>query len=228
MSLTILHGEHHVNSRNALQQMIQQAMIRDLLSDRLEAKNLQPADLEIILGSQDLFGQKKMLIIEHLHSLPKSNRKKDLITLLSKSTEAEIEIVLWEKKNLTATQLKQFPSAKNQLFKLSSALFAWLDLFGSPGNRQFEKFEEAVARDGKEFCFLMLARQIRYLIAAKSGAPLPGAPFIQQKLRKQASLFAEKELFEIHQKLTFLDFHNKIGKPLNLVHELEKLMLYSH
>jgi hypothetical protein len=227
MSLIILHGEHHVESRNALQRLIDQSATRDVITQWQDAKSLQLADLEIIFGSQELFGQKKLLIIERLHSLPRSNRKTELIALIAKSANSQNEIVLWEKKLLTATQLKQFPSAKNQLFKLSSALFAWLDLFGSLGSRQFDKFIEAIAADGKEFCFLMLARQIRYLIAAKSGSPLPGAPFIQQKLSKQASLFSQKQLFDIHQKLTFLDYSVKTGQVINLVHELEKLMLYS-
>lgn len=227
MSLTILHGDHHVNSRAELQKTIDEAIHANTQIERIETKSLETTTLELLLGTQDLFAQPKLYIIETLHSLPQSKRKKELIELIAKIGEGETQIILWEKKALTATQLKKFSTAKQQLFKLSSALFQWLDLFGSKGKTQFLKLDEAVRNDGKEFCFLMLARQIRYLIATKSGNPLPGAPFMLQKLRKQATQFSLQQLFDIQERLTFLDYQMKIGQPINLVHEIQRLMLYS-
>ena len=40
---------------------------------------------------------------------------------------SEVDVILWEKRKLTAAMTKKFPQAKNIEFKLSNALFSWLD-----------------------------------------------------------------------------------------------------
>lgn len=112
--LTIIHGDNHVASRQQLTELTTQAQARGMELLSLEAEQLDRASLEAQLGSSSLFGQDKMVVIEAVHSLPKSAKKDQLIKLIS---DAAIDIILWEKKSLGKLELKK--AANSVLIKLN-------------------------------------------------------------------------------------------------------------
>lgn len=107
--MIIIHGENTVNSREKLVELIKKSESKQREILRLEAKNLSEAALEETLGANDLFGSSKTIIIEELHSLPNSARKKALIEQLSKPQIHNL--ILWEKRSLTKTMVGKFPKA---------------------------------------------------------------------------------------------------------------------
>lgn len=224
--VTILHGENIVASREKLVQLLSKAKENQLNIDRLDAKNLNRAELETRLVKQDLFGSKRLIVIEGLHSLPKSKQKTQLINLIK---EAEIEVILWEKRNLTKTMLKQFPQAKENHFKLSNALFNWLDTVRGDGKNlatQLKKLHQALTKEDAYLCFVMLTRQIRLLIQVKEGNRPPGAPWMIKKLEKQADTFSLKQLLKIHHQLIEIDYAHKTSThSLDLAQELDLLLI---
>ena len=168
--MIIIHGNNTINSREKLVQIINSARNKDKVIIRLEAKKLTEAIFEETLGANDLFGTSKLIILEELHSLPTSKKKKYFIELLS---QPQIhDIVLWEKRLLTKTMLKKFENINNSIFefKISKTLFYWLDTLGNNenGRRKIDLLHSAVETDGEYFCFLMLIRQIRLLIEIKT------------------------------------------------------------
>jgi len=225
--MKIFHGTHEVHLHQQLQLDLEQAQKNNQEIFRLSAKNITLADLELALGEQDLFQNKKLVVLEHLHSLPKSARKQTLLTYLQTEQDNE-NVLLLEKKDLTTTQLKKFPQAKAQHFPTSSTLFKWLDCLG---NKRVEKqaltyLAKAKESDGAGFCFAMLARQTRLLLQAKDGGELTGPPFVQTKLRNQAKQFSLPELLRLHQKLLENDYKNKTsGSPFSLEQQLDLLTL---
>jgi DNA polymerase III delta subunit len=225
MSITILHGEHHANSRAALVELMDKERAKGSQIIRIEATaSLQPAQLESELGSQDLFAQPKLIVIEELHSLPRSKKKDTLVELLLSYPDAQI--VLWESKKLTAPQAKKLVSAKQQLFTLSSSLFEWLDSLHGPLPKKLSLLQQALQSDGAEFCFAMLSRQIRLLLITKSGEPMKEHPFVVKKLQQQARSFTQEQLLQFHEQLVLLDYRQKTGQSkLTLDQELEQLML---
>ncbi|MCA9370008.1 MAG: hypothetical protein H6774_04750 [Pseudomonadales bacterium] len=226
--LTILHGEHIGNSRTKLQELIDQARKNNTTLERLEAKQLSVAELEQALGSTSLFGGNTLCIIEGLHSLPRSKKKTQLITMIA---GADVPVVLWEKRALTNTMLKQFSTAKVEEFKLSKALFSWLDMIGQkPLPTTLAKYHEALSQEDEYFCFVMFIRQIRLLIQAKDGAKITGPPFMVAKITKQAAHFSKKQLLEIHGALSELDLAGKTSAlvlPLSSELDLLQIKLYS-
>lgn len=219
----ILHGEQTSASRAKLVTLMDNARAVGQTITRLDAKSLTLAVLDEILGSQSLFDTPRLLVIEELHSLPTSARKKALISAVANS---EIDCILWEKRALTATMLKQFGAAKVEEFKLSNSLFAWLDMFGGSKTPavKLRALHAAEAAEGEYLCFVMIIRQVRLLILAAEGGKIAGPPFMVTKLRAQAQTLELKRLLQLYKRLLELDVRMKSSKPgLNLVQELDLL-----
>ena len=219
--LTILHGENIVFSRQKLLELTRAFKKKGGEVVNKEAKKISIADLEQLLGETNLFDQSKLVVLEGLHSLPRSKRKTDLTEMVS-ATSAEV--ILWEKRNLTKTMLKKFPEASDFEFKLSNQLWKWLDNFGSQPNLKLLK--EVIEQNGAEMTFAMLCRQIRLLIQIKDTGTMSGAPFMIFKLKKQAKQFTLVNLLSLHKKLLNLDIKAKTsGNLLNLDQSLDLLVL---
>lgn len=206
----IIHGENQVASRKKLTELISnfRSQNKDLVS--LTADKLDRPSLESFLQSESLFGNEKVLLLEGLHSLPKSKRKDEFINLIS---NALIDIILWEKKLLTKTDLKKLPS-NSQIyeFKVSVKLWTFLDkLSSNPKSKvaQLKLFKESVETESAEFIYIMIARQIRLLIQVKEGQTQKIAPFMIAKLNKQAMEFSLEQLLKLHQQLYLIDQKQK-------------------
>lgn len=231
--MVILHGDNAVQSRAALGKILDEARQQGKTVVRLEAKKLTLADLQETLHSESLFGDKKLVIIEELHSLPTSNRKKELIEVIAALTKEQdsLSLVIWEKRPLTATMLKKLGASlsDSQEFKLSNSLFAWLDsLNGQKRNvsQQLKLFHDALTQEGEYLCFLMFARQIRMLLQAADGGEIKGPPFMIGKLKKQAQSFTLEQLQRCHYELLEIDYRQKTSaSPLDLTQELDLLLV---
>ena len=222
--ITIIHGDNHIQSRERLSQILSSAKGRDTEIVRLVGAQLSESVLEEVFGSSNLFGSSRLIVIEELHSLPKSKKKDQLIDQVARAEQEDI--VLWEKKLLTKTQLKKFPDAKVDEFKTSSVLFKWLDQIGAKDKKKIlQLFHQALETEEEYFCFIMLIRQIRLLIHTKEGTA-SGAPFMQAKLAKQAQSLSLEQLLSIHAKLLEIDYQQKRSlSPLSLTQQLDLLLL---
>ncbi|OGJ38872.1 MAG: hypothetical protein A2383_02635 [Candidatus Pacebacteria bacterium RIFOXYB1_FULL_39_46] len=219
----ILHGENVIKSRERLVKLLTEAKFNGKEIERLTAKQLSPAMLETALQKTSLFGTEQMVIIEELHSLPRSAKKNQLIDIVSK---ANVTVILWEKRDLTPTMLKKFPKAQVEQFKLTNTLFAWLDAFSPQTAKQkyFELSQKAQSADGEHTCFAMLVRQVRLLIQIKDGTTPGGPPFVIAKLKKQAQGFSLAQLLSIHHQLYTIDINAKTsGSFLSVGQELDLL-----
>ena len=200
--LKVIHGENQVASRKKLVEFIEQAKKQNKEVLSLSAEKLDRAKLESALLSESLFGNEKLLIIEGVHSLPKSKKKDEFINLIS---SASIETILWDKKLLNKTDLKKLPTnLENYEFKITPKMWSFLDtLSTNPKTKtsMMKLFKESVEGDGAEFVFLMIARQIRMLIQIKENNPPKMAPFMLSKINKQAKDFSLKKLLDLHQQL---------------------------
>lgn len=225
--LKIIHGENQVASRKKLGELVSEAKKQNQEIVNLEAEKMDRAKLESTLLSDSLFGGSKILIIECLHSLPKSKKKDEFIDLIS---SASIDMILWEKKLLSKTDLKKLPSTTPVFeFKITVKLWSLLDhLSTNPKSKSaiLKLLNESVNSDGAEFVFLMIARQIRMLIQVKEGQVGKMAPFMLAKLNKQAQEFNLAKLLHVHQELHQIDQKQKQSTSLlGLDAELDLLLL---
>ncbi len=226
--MLVLHGEHELKSRARLIELTTAAKQNHTEVTWLDGKKLTPADLELALGSDTLFANPKLLVIEQVFAGPKSKRKDELAKALGQITDTTVDLLIWEAKTLTATQLKTLGNPKAELFKLSNAVFTWLDaLSPAPAAREkvLKLFNAAVEAESAEFCLLMLLRQIRLMIQSKEHQLPPMAPFMIGKLKKQADAYSLPQLLELHSALFGIDKRQKTGlSPSNVCQELEVLL----
>ncbi len=226
--MLILHGENTVQSRNRLFQLITEARSRGVQVVHLDAKKLELPLLEETIGSDSLFGEEKLIVIEELHSLPKSSKKDQLLAFLHPGFA---HVLMWEKRDLTPTMLKKFQHSQHEQFKITNHLFKWLDAVDGqlPASRSAQLIlllRAAIESDGDFLCFTMLIRQVRMLLQAKENVFAGMAPFMIGKLKKQASTFSLDQLMRIHHQLLTLDIAEKTSSTrLNLAQELELLMI---
>jgi DNA polymerase III delta subunit len=221
--LTLIHGDNQIASREKLTQLLSAFRASDTEVLNLEADKLDRQILETALRSNSLFGQEKLLVIDALHSLPKSAKKDELINLIS---DAAIDIILWEKKSLGKLELKKLSSDATAFeYKSSKQLWTFLDSLQSSSankNRLLQLLHESCESESSEFVFLMLARQIRLLIQVSEGAPVKLAPFMIGKLERQARSFSLEQLLRLHQQLFTIDLKQKQSKNrLPLAAELD-------
>jgi len=113
------------------------------------------------------------------------------------------------------------------MFKLSSALFSWLDLFHSETQIQknLESLHKAIEANTDHMCFVMLMRQVRLLIQIKEGIIPPGAPFMIQKIKKQANYFSLPTLLQIHEDLFKIDMDLKSSKGFSSLQQRLDLLV---
>ncbi|MBU0576784.1 hypothetical protein KJ707_01995 [Patescibacteria group bacterium] len=224
--ISVLHGENTVSSRNKLVELITLAKDRNKTIERLDAKNLNLGLLESKLIKQDLFGTEIIVVIEDLHSLPRSKNRTSLIELVSKS---QVDVILWEKRTLTPAMRKKFPHADIFEFKLSSALFTWLDTLCGDGKntkKQLLAFHKTLATEDPHLCFMMFTRQVRMLIQIQDGGVINGPPWMKNKLRKQSQTFNLNQLLTIHSQLLAMDLKQKTStNTLELDQELDLLIM---
>lgn len=224
--MIILHGDNETKISDALVKLIADYKKSGHQVIRLEAKKLTLANLEQALQVKNLFGQDRIIIVDHLFSLPRSKKRTNFAKLIAQNTE---KVILVEKRKLSKTNLKHFPQAKIQLFKLSSALFSWLNSL-NPNKKNLKQqlilLQKALEQDGAMMCLAMLARQIRLLIQAKENAKIKGPPFMIAKIKKQSQYFSLEQLLYLHKKLCLLDGAEKTSTNLmTLEQSLEGLII---
>lgn len=228
--MIILCGDHLYKSRQRLGELISTARSQSREVTRLKAVKLTVAKLEETLGSSSLFGQSQTLIIEGLHSLPTSTKKKDLIEILANTDkDSGPSVILWESRALTKTMLKKFSRAKVETFALSKSMFKWLDsLSPQKANKknQLKLLHQTLLEENDFIAMTMLIRQIKLLLAIKAGGPVSAPPFVVRQLTSQARHFSEDQLISALQELLHLDYRYKQSATnLSLGKELDLLIL---
>lgn len=221
--ITILHGDDEVKVHAECVRLLDSAKKSGTQTVRIDGKSLTIEVLENSIGTQELFATKKLVVIDRLHSLPKSKLKDTFIKWIASHSDELIDIVLVENKLLTVTQLKQFSSANVQVFKLPQLLFSWIESLGMiPKDKLITQFHQILETQDAEFVFAMLIRQVRQLLLFVSDGSFSGPPFARGKLEKQARKFSEPQLLALHEKLLKIDMGQKTSRStLTLPQEID-------
>jgi DNA polymerase III delta subunit len=215
--MLIIHGDDKVTSYRRLTE------ISNTYRDRqIEIIIYDPQDLDITTMRQELssglFGVSKCLIIKNLLSTTKSKAKDKIIDLLkSDSTQ---EVILYENKSVSATNLKPFSKTKVEAFEISPIIFKFVDCLRPRNIRQILLGWKKLIDGGNEpeYIFAMVTRQFRMLIQAKSGASYLKAGYNQKRaVVAQAEHYSLEQLILLHTFLYEIDKKIKTGgSPLGM------------
>ncbi len=209
--MIIFHGDDGITSYQKLSELIENYKASGREVVYLDGPTLDPTHLRQ-LTSVGLFGSDKVLVIKNLLSNQKSKSKELLVDILSQVTDTEV--ILYESKKLSDTNLKQFPKAKVSSFAVSQVIFKFLDLL-RPGNYRniLTGWNRLVTlKHEPEYVFAMIVRQIRLLIQAKSGPSyLKLAPYPKKMFLDQAVTYDLSHLLDLHEQLYQIDKKIKTG-----------------
>lgn len=186
----ILHGDNQQASRQAFNQLLSSFSNANLL--RLDAKEVDFDQTHSFLQGTTLISGNKTLAISNFFSLSKSLLDK-LKKLLLESQDLA-NIILWQNKTLKAPQLKSFPKAKVELFRLDNNLFKCLNSVRPHQIKYCLPLYHQVIDSGLYDLFLYL---------------------LKNNLRKQLTSYTRfdpKTLKTSYLQLIELDFQNKTGQ----------------
>lgn len=230
--MKILHGEDIVSSRNKLIKMISEAKLADWEIIEFSGKDISLTDIKQAMESQSLFGQQKMVVIDGMFSRQKSKAQKEIIEYLILGNFETSKLILWEPKQLTASQLKGFDKKGIEEFKLPVVIFKFIDSISPASGRQnLQLFEEVLATQPEEMVFGMLIKRLRYLIVAK-GAGSQGLSGFKElrdwqmkRIISQANRFTTEQLIKLQEDLLSMDYGRKSGRSsLSLRVHLELIL----
>lgn len=223
--LTIIHGDNQFKSRQGLDYLKKKYPGEDLIMK--DGTTLSLTDLIQTVEGGQLFGDRKIIIIENLLSR-KSKTDKKIIEYLQ-NILPETNCVLWENKQMGKTILANFPSAKIILYKIDKQIFNFLDnLKSSNREKLLLLFHSALQYDGPELIFFMMVRQFRHLLLVKSKSNFLDSmsPWQQQKAEIQAKNFNMIQLKKIYRDLLDIDYSIKSGQSaLDLTGRLDMFLL---
>lgn len=224
--INLYHGEYTIASYEALQKQKDKYRGKEIIT--LNGDSLTVADLEIPLSGNTLFAEEKLIIIEGLLTARPSKRKDEVIEKLINSSDGDI--LLYEDKEATKTQLNKIPNIKATNFKAPESIFSFVDSIDKTNRiESVKKLQKLTKTEPAEIIYTMIIRQFRNLILVKEGNPkyLGGLPpWMVGKYKRQASDFSMNELLIQYRKLLDIDFKIKSGlTPLPLPKLLDIFLL---
>lgn len=204
--ITFIHGDDIVASRNYLVDVK-----KNKKAETFFAESQDPHELLQLIQGNNLFDDKKTLVIENIFS------KKSLDNLKILESKVKLfkllDIYIWESKELSKTQLSSLGASNNKLFKIPQKIFQFVDSLSPNNSRNITHFHEALEGAEAEFIFFMLIRQFRLLLNLTDekyqiDEAKRLAPWQKSKLQNQSNKFgvigikkAYKKLYEIESKV---------------------------
>lgn len=216
--LIILHGDNVLASRAELGRLKEAAKEKEIRD--IDGKHADEQMLRQSLESSSLFGNTLLVVIEHLFtSLGKKQKESKAIAGIIADASGDVDVILWEPKELGKTVAGYFPKAAVQLFKTPKVLFEFLDSV-KPGNakQSLLLLDQTLESEPEELVLYMIESRLRQLIMAKDNA-LPGtvSPWQRSRLTNQSKSFTMDKLLFMHKQILAAEYSLKTGTtPLTL------------
>lgn len=225
--LTILHGDDITSSRKYYideRQKVEAPII--LFGDDLEMGRLAQ-----VFQSSSLFDMtQKNVFIENFFQ---KKENKEFIPYLQAQLKKS-NLLIWESKELSKTQISLFKNANIKHFFLPKALFAFLnELKPNNSKKMIGFFHKTLESLECELIFFMIIRQFRLFLAIQEKSLENQideikrmAPWQKSRLGSQAKLFSKDELKEIFGKVLEIEISQKSGTNiLSLPQAIDFLLL---
>lgn len=210
--MIIIHGEDIKKSYAHLTKLLTDYSRQEYQIINRQIKEIDLTQFRQEISSDDLFAQKKVIVLHGLLSTNKSKQKDTLISLLADLSHHEL--VLYEQKDLTATALKPFKSPIIEHFKVSPLIFKLTGEIKPHNFKVLSDLYHQILSDGyePEFVSAMLLRQVKLLLQIKNNPySVKNSPYVKNLLHAQAKYFSNTKLIQIHHQLHLLDKQIKTG-----------------
>lgn len=224
--ITIIHGDNTSKSREELVTLKNKLQGQEIVE---LPGTLTITDFKQAMESQSLFAEKRTVIIENFFSKRGQKKNDDVLSYLAKAPH-EIDVIIWEGKQIDGRKLLSFKKADIRVFKYDATLFQFLDSV-QPGNARtmIQLLHQTIKREAEDLVFFMLVRQIRLMLALSLHAHIADsekmAPWQRTKLAQQARRFNAIALVSLMHNCFTIDYRRKSGRSaLSLVQQLDILL----
>lgn len=187
----IFHGNHTLQSYNEFSQLLNNYKLHEKFHQ--SSKNLDIDSLNRFLNTPSLFSETKVVIIENLFSLLKTQL--DSLAKLINS-HSDFDYLFWQDKKIETTKLKLFPRSTVKFFVLPEVLFSTLDSIRPQNKIDFvKKYQNLITTLPFELILFWFKNHLRRQITTYSK-------------------FSPDSLKKTYLNLIELDFNSKTGKLL--------------
>lgn len=162
-------------------------------------------------GTQVMFAQPRYFRITKWESLKSPKQKQEYIAMFAPSADDVVFVIPQE---LTPAQKKWFGTGwQVKEFKLPKVFFQFTESILTKAMHDSIKLLHTSLEQKNEWeLHALLGRQLRLLLATKTGATVPAPPFALRRLEQQARSFSEQQLvFALHE-LFRIEWEQKSGK----------------
>lgn len=188
-----------------------QALASEVEIIDLNLQKQKQQEIEERIGALGFFSQPRYYRIHKWESLRSPKQKQEFIAMFSPLQDDVVFIIPQE---LTAAQKKWFGSGWHvKEFKLPKVFFQFTEsIKQKPLPDAFRLLRNALKQKNEWELHALLARQLRLLLATKTGAPVQAPPFALRQLEHQARQFSEQELVSALHELFRIEWEQKSGK----------------
>ena len=232
--ITILHGEHQVDSRSRLLGIKSQKKKDGYEIIDLDGSVIDITDLIQSFESQSLFSKYRLVTVENLIGSLRPGAKRDAIIFYLIQGGFDAEVVLWEKKAVgrQIIKLKKAKHVQVEEFKMPTAIFKFVDNL-YPGNAKLllTYVKDTISNNVvPEIIFTMIVRQFRIMLAFSTNAPISEvtrlAPWQKGNFIKQAQRFSVHHLTKQYKELLIIDYQTKSGQSaFDLTKRIEQFII---
>lgn len=218
--IVLIHGEDKDKSFAKLQEYVDRARSKNFVIEKVTSET----PLNLLINNKDLFGTKKVILIDEIKLLSKT----DLKVFLENKEDSGLSYLIYYAGDIPATILKLLPKPdKIEHFALPKLLWVFFESF-FPGNSKtcFDLFQKLTKSEVPELVVVLLMRHLKELFTvknSKSGSTnIPSWRF--EKLQKQAMKFKNGSLEKIIEDIAKIDVAVKTSDT-NLKDSLDLLIL---
>jgi hypothetical protein len=215
--ITLIHGDHIEASRNELNR------IRDTAKDReiraLDGRTIDDGMLIQALESSSLFSVGTLVVIERLFGKIGRNTKRIAAYASILNNAKDVDVVIWEEKELGPSIVKQLNGMTNRLFALPPQIFAFLDGIRPRNAKQLlPLYASLIKEEAPELVSAMLVKRVRLLIQLKDHQiPSGVSPWQISRLTTQTKSFTMEQLTAMYKKLHDIEVLLRTGSaPFNI------------
>lgn len=207
--LHILHGDDIVRSKLRLSEL--SSGINSITT--LNAEKTSVTDLVQAFSSNDLFLDKKCIVVEKFLKLPKSEMEK--LQLLLDSMDSSTSVILWHNTELSKLALGKFKKATVEVFLLPKLFFTFLDnLTPQTIKLELDTLSRMQNMEAEQIFYAMVKR-IRQLMMLKANSNVEEiakmSPWQRDKLKSQSARWKVEELEKLYKDLFKIEVDMKSG-----------------
>jgi DNA polymerase III delta subunit len=223
--MLIIHGDDVLKS----QKRVDEEIARSKNTHRVDAKSLSAQSIPLLFESQELFADKKTIVIDNGKGISKTA----LEALVNQSIPSEVHLVLWHTAVLDSRFIKKFQNPIVEIYSLPKYYFSFLDgIIPHNGKLLHKLYKSLLESNDVMQVFYALSKRVRQLMIIKLKQEKAFEELAKmsswqlQKLQTQSKMWSLQDLAKLQYSLYLLESGLKTSSlATNLENSIDILLI---